>query len=150
MNNIFRWRVRVLIGVAMHTLLACRAGAISGVARTDQQSQDFFRLVSNKSISANPGARTEPMNDTQSQLITPEIDNWISNLLLEWNSPGGLSVAVVKLGDDDEWTVETKGYGLAREDGTKVDETTLFGIASNTKVCHSLHILRFCCIDGCF
>ena len=150
MNDTFRWRVQVLIGLAVHTLLACRAGAIGGVAGMDQPSQDFFRLASSKSTTANPGMRTDPRNDTQGQLITPEIDNWISSLLKEWNSPGGLSVAVVKEDDDDEWIVKTKGYGLAREDGTKVDEKTLFGIASNTKVHRPLHILPFCCIDGFF
>jgi hypothetical protein len=45
MSDSFRWRV--LVGLAVHTLLAYRAGA----AGADQQSQAFFRLTSNKSTS---------------------------------------------------------------------------------------------------
>jgi CubicO group peptidase (beta-lactamase class C family) len=134
MNDTFRWRIQVLVGLVVPALLARPDVAVRGVAAADQQSQGFFRLASSKSASTNPDVRTETTNVIQNQLITPEINNWISGLLKEWNSPGGLSVAVVKQNDDDEWKVETKGYGLAREDGTKVDEKTLFGIASNTKV----------------
>jgi CubicO group peptidase (beta-lactamase class C family) len=117
----------VFAGLALHTLLVYGARLVA----TDQP-QAFLGLAA--STSANAGLSAELRNVTQQELITPKLDTWISGLLKEWNSPGGLSVAVVKQHDDDEWVLETRGYGLAREDGTKVDENTLFGIGSNSKV----------------
>jgi hypothetical protein len=83
---------------------------------------------------------TTTPSQSSSQVLTPEIDSFIADILQQWNSPGGLSVAVVRQNEDGNgtangWQIETKGYGIAREDGTKVDERTLFAVGSNSKVC---------------
>ncbi|KAL0579080.1 hypothetical protein V5O48_002922 [Marasmius crinis-equi] len=69
------------------------------------------------------------------QILTPEIDGFIERILSSWNSPGGVSVAVVHLEDPDgKWRVETKGYGIAKlEGGKRMTEDSLFCIASNSK-----------------
>jgi hypothetical protein len=133
----------VVAGLALHTLLVYGARLVA----TDQP-QTFLGPAASTSANAGLNAQLRLRNATQQELITPELDTWISGLLKEWNSPGGLSVAVVKQHDDDEWVVETRGYGLAREDGTKVDENTLFGIGSNSKVrCHLRFLSVFHCTD---
>jgi CubicO group peptidase (beta-lactamase class C family) len=114
-------------GFALRCLLFFSFGVAGGVATADWQSQAFFE-----------GDSLARLDTTKYQLITREIDSWISNLLKEWNTPAGLSVAVVKQNDDEEWIIETKGYGRAKEDGTTVDENTMFCIASNSKVCSVL------------
>ena len=48
--------------------------------------------------------------------------------------PGGVAVAVVRLEANGAWNIETKGYGIAKIDGSEVSENTLFAIASNSKV----------------
>ncbi|KAI3615342.1 beta-lactamase [Moniliophthora roreri] len=69
-------------------------------------------------------------------ILTPEIDQFIEGILSSWNSPGGVSVAVVKQHDKDgTWHVETKGYGVAQvKGGKKMDEDSLVCIASNSKI----------------
>jgi CubicO group peptidase (beta-lactamase class C family) len=71
---------------------------------------------------------------SQGEILTDEIDTFINQLLTDWTSPGGAAVAVVKLNAQGQWNVETKGYGIATVDGTKVTENTRFGIGSNSKV----------------
>ncbi len=63
----------------------------------------------------------------ESQLA--EIDQYANKVMDDWNQPG-MAIAVVK----DGKTVFAKGYGV-RQIGTndKVDENTLFAIASNSK-----------------
>ena len=58
-----------------------------------------------------------------------DLDAWVTHAMNEFHTPGA-AVAIVK----DGKVVAMKGYGL-RKLGTndKVDENTLFGIASNTK-----------------
>jgi CubicO group peptidase (beta-lactamase class C family) len=58
-----------------------------------------------------------------------EIDDYANTVMATWKGPG-MAIAVVK----DDKTVMAKGYGV-RELGKpeKVDENTLFAIASNTK-----------------
>src|SRR5215210_1581739 len=58
-----------------------------------------------------------------------EIDDYANTVMTTWKGPG-MAIAVVK----DDKTVMAKGYGV-RELGKpdKVDENTLFAIASNTK-----------------
>jgi CubicO group peptidase (beta-lactamase class C family) len=132
--------LHVFAGLALHILLVYGARLVA----TDQP-QAFLGPAA--STSANAGVNAEMRNVTQQELITPGLDTWISGLLKEWNSPGGLSMAVVKQHDDDEW-VETRGYGLAREDGTKADENILFGIGSNSKVrCRLQFLTVFYCTD---
>ncbi|KAJ7635884.1 beta-lactamase/transpeptidase-like protein, partial [Mycena rosella] len=54
------------------------------------------------------------------QILTPDIDEFINNVLSEWNTPGGAGVAVVRMDGQGGWLIETKGYGIATADGTKV------------------------------
>ncbi|MEQ8240044.1 MAG: serine hydrolase [Cyclobacteriaceae bacterium] len=68
-----------------------------------------------------------------------KIDAYLSKSLTDWDIPG-MSVAIVK----DGKVVLSKGYGLKDINGSaKVDENTLFAIASNTKafISSSLAIL---------
>lgn len=67
-------------------------------------------------------------------VLTPEVGAFIEKILADWNSPGGVGVAVVQKNTDGSWNVETKGYGVAKADGSNVDENTLFSIGSNSKV----------------
>jgi CubicO group peptidase (beta-lactamase class C family) len=70
----------------------------------------------------------------QGNILTDEVDAFINQLLTDWTSPGGVAVAVVKLNGQGQWNVETKGYGIATANGTKVTPTTRFAIGSNSKV----------------
>jgi CubicO group peptidase (beta-lactamase class C family) len=67
-------------------------------------------------------------------VLTADVDTFINAVLSSWNSAGGFSVAVVQKAPDGSWSVETKGYGVATSNGTKVDSDTLFSIGSNSKV----------------
>ncbi|KAJ8082746.1 hypothetical protein PM082_008602 [Marasmius tenuissimus] len=77
----------------------------------------------------------QPVSPRYSQILTPEIDDFIEGILSSWNSPGGVSVAVVKLEEPEgPWRIETKGYGIANLDGGKrMTEDSLVCIASNSK-----------------
>lgn len=68
------------------------------------------------------------------KILSPRVDKFIAGVLVDWNSPAGLGVAVVQQNDDGSWIVETKGYGVATGDGKKVDANTMFAIGSNSKV----------------
>lgn len=69
-------------------------------------------------------------NLTYSQAISPDsIDHLVERTLKTFDVPG-IAVAIVK----DDKIVFEKGYGVrSLASGKKVDENTLFGIASNTK-----------------
>ncbi|RDB30019.1 hypothetical protein Hypma_013824 [Hypsizygus marmoreus] len=71
---------------------------------------------------------------THANVLTNETDAFINRVLADWNSPGGIAVAVVRKDDQGAWNVETKGYGAATANGDKVTENTLFGIGSNSKL----------------
>ncbi|GLB40046.1 putative beta-lactamase [Lyophyllum shimeji] len=45
----------------------------------------------------------------------------------------GLGIAVVRGDGQGNWSVETKGYGIATANGSRVTENTLFPIGSNSK-----------------
>jgi CubicO group peptidase (beta-lactamase class C family) len=61
--------------------------------------------------------------------IAKDLDNYILEGMQKWNIPG-VSVAIVK----DGKIVHTKGYGILEQGKKKkVDENTLFMMASNTK-----------------
>ena len=63
------------------------------------------------------------------QTTATDLDAWVLRAMQTFEVPG-LALAVVK----DGRVVVAKGYGVRRlGDSTKVDEKTLFGIASNTK-----------------
>jgi CubicO group peptidase (beta-lactamase class C family) len=71
---------------------------------------------------------------SQRKILGDEIDPFINQLLTDWTSPGGATFAVVKLNEQGQWNIETKGYGIATASGVKVTESTRFAIASNSKV----------------
>lgn len=65
----------------------------------------------------------------KSQPGVEEIEEYIEKARLDWNVPG-MSVAIVK----DGKVFSSRGYGYLKEgENTKVDENSLFAIASNTK-----------------
>ncbi|KAJ7730392.1 beta-lactamase/transpeptidase-like protein [Mycena maculata] len=76
-------------------------------------------------------ATAQAINGT---VLNSDIDSFIANVLADWNSPAGLAVAVVRQDGQGGWTVETKGYGNAKADGTKVTPDTLFSIGSESKL----------------
>ncbi|KAJ3818843.1 beta-lactamase/transpeptidase-like protein [Lentinula raphanica] len=67
-------------------------------------------------------------------VLTPQIDEFVEQVLSDWNSAGGVGISVVQRNEDGSWNVEKKGYGIARADGSKVTEDTLFSIGSNSKL----------------
>ncbi|KAF7334316.1 Beta-lactamase class penicillin binding protein [Mycena sanguinolenta] len=69
-----------------------------------------------------------------STILSSEIDVFVNDLLAEWNSPGGVAVAVVRMDGQGSWLVETKGYGTATTNGSKVTPDTIFSVGSNSKL----------------
>ncbi|KAJ7912362.1 beta-lactamase/transpeptidase-like protein [Mycena leptocephala] len=69
-----------------------------------------------------------------STILSPTIDTFINNLLAEWKTPGGVGVSVVRMNAEGGWLVETKGYGVAKADGTSVTPDTIFSLGSNSKL----------------
>jgi CubicO group peptidase (beta-lactamase class C family) len=60
----------------------------------------------------------------------PNLDAWVTRAMQTFEVPG-LSLAIVK----DDGVVMAKGYGVRKMgEPARVDEKTLFGVASNTKV----------------
>jgi CubicO group peptidase (beta-lactamase class C family) len=72
---------------------------------------------------------TSILAQAQNKFITDSLDSYINREMKRWNVPG-MAVAIVK----DGKVVYIKGFGV-REVGKpdKIDENTLFQIASNTK-----------------
>ncbi|KAJ7472964.1 hypothetical protein B0H11DRAFT_1668689, partial [Mycena galericulata] len=63
-------------------------------------------------------------------ILTPEVDAFIDDIkLAEWNSPGGIEVAVVCECGQGGWKIENKGCGAAK--ATKFTLDTVFSIGSN-------------------
>ncbi|KAK1232774.1 hypothetical protein PQX77_004099 [Marasmius sp. AFHP31] len=95
---------------------------------TDGSSREAAEVFFDKEV-------MQPVSPQLSQILTPEIDDFIEGVLSSWNSPGGVSVAVAKLDEPEgPWRVETKGYGIANLHGGKpMTEDTLVCIASNSK-----------------
>lgn len=69
-----------------------------------------------------------------SSILTAQTDVFINQVLADWNVSGGAAVAVVRKSPQGHWNIETKGYGVATLNGSKVTENTRFGIGSNSKV----------------
>ncbi|KAF7338793.1 Beta-lactamase class penicillin binding protein [Mycena sanguinolenta] len=63
-------------------------------------------------------------------ILNPEVDAAVNAILADWNTPGGVAIAVVRRDDSGGWQIETKGYGTAKADGTKIGPDTLFDILS--------------------
>ena len=77
-----------------------------------------------------PGLVALPTTSTAQAPPPPGFDDFVERVMERFEVPG-LSVAIVKDGD----VVLTRGYGVRRLGSSeRVDENTLFGIASNTKV----------------
>ncbi|KAF7348644.1 Beta-lactamase domain-containing protein [Mycena venus] len=74
-----------------------------------------------------------PLSDG-TQILTPEIDAAINSILADWNTPAGAAVAVVRMDGNGAWQIETKGYGTAKADGTKVSPDTVFSLGSDSKL----------------
>ncbi|HET8837401.1 MAG TPA: serine hydrolase [Flavobacteriaceae bacterium] len=74
----------------------------------------------------------------QNPLTNKQIDSLVSKTMETFNVPG-VAVAVIKDGE----MVHLEGYGVrSAEKGGKVDENTLFGVASNTKAFTSAAIAK--------
>lgn len=70
-----------------------------------------------------------PARPVRAQVDLDALDAYIANARADWRLPG-LAIAIVK----DGQVVMEKGYGVRDiEKGGRVDENTLFAIASNTK-----------------
>ncbi|KAJ6569227.1 hypothetical protein B0H19DRAFT_938196 [Mycena capillaripes] len=102
-------------------------------------------LASVSLVAANYKAVQKPLFEFNTQvlrktnILNSDVDAAIDSILKDFNSPGEDGVAVVrKDGDDSDWEVETKGYGIAKADGTKATNETLFAIGSNSKARHSV------------
>ena len=94
----------------------------------------LLQFVTLCSCFVSPFANVLAQQPPSPPILNAEIDAFINDLLTDWNSLGGVSVAVVRKTGNDTWNVETKGYGVAKADGTNVTAQTLFAIGSNSKV----------------
>ncbi len=70
------------------------------------------------------------VNSAKAQVITPaQIDTLVEKVLKTFDVPG-IEVAVIK----DDKIIHAKGYGVrSLKTGKKVDENTIYGVASNSK-----------------
>ncbi|KAJ7182523.1 beta-lactamase/transpeptidase-like protein [Mycena crocata] len=97
---------------------------------------------SSESLSESAQNRAEPSTLTAptGTILSSDIDTFITNTLSEWNSPAGVTVAVVRQDGKGGWVVETKGYGNAKADGTKVTTDSLFAIGSESQLFDTLAV----------
>src|SRR5699024_5648978 len=77
------------------------------------------------------------VSSATAQLSHQQIDSLVHETMDTFNVPG-MAVAVIKDGE----VVHSKGYGIRKVDGKKVDTNTLFGVASNTKAFTSAAIAK--------
>ncbi|THU84499.1 beta-lactamase/transpeptidase-like protein [Dendrothele bispora CBS 962.96] len=96
-------------------------------------AQDAQKLFDLQHVQSQPGSTWGKDN-----ILTPKIDAFIEGILRSWNSAAGISVAIVRQREDGKWKTETKGYGFARVDGTRMSEDSLVCIASNSKLFDAL------------
>jgi CubicO group peptidase (beta-lactamase class C family) len=94
----------------------------------------FWSLFALCSLTLLYASSVSSAQGTQNALLNEETDAFINQVLKDFNSPGGAAVALVRRDDQGTWVVETKGYGIATANGSKVTENTLFAIGSNSKV----------------
>ncbi|KAF5375446.1 hypothetical protein D9615_007951 [Tricholomella constricta] len=72
---------------------------------------------------------------TTEELLDDKTEAFVNQILVDWKSPGGLSIAFVKQNEQGDWVnIEAKGYGRATASGKNVTEKTLFNVASNSKL----------------
>ena len=83
-------------------------------------------------------------------VLNNNISAFIYELLAEYESPGGVGIAVVSQDPSGTWNVETKGYGVATlADGCNVTENTLFASGSNSKVILGFALVNFLMLPCC-
>ena len=65
------------------------------------------------------------------EILDASFDDWLKNLTSLWGMKG-LSIAVVRQQPNDEWSVETKGYGIKNAAGDNVtdDVSTSFSFGA--------------------
>jgi hypothetical protein len=83
---------------------------------------------------------------TCSILDQEEFTTFVDDLLTEWNTPGGVSVAFVQKdasSSSSRWTVETAGFGNASRYGDRMTATSQLCIASNSKVNYLAQFARY-------
>ncbi|KAJ7448276.1 beta-lactamase/transpeptidase-like protein [Mycena galericulata] len=61
-------------------------------------------------------------------ILNAEVDAAIASILEDFKTPGGVGVAFVRKQEDGSWDVETKGYGIAKADGTKLFDILATGL----------------------
>lgn len=72
-------------------------------------------------------------------ILDDEFGEWMNEIGYKWGM-NGVAVGVTRRTKDadgqwtDQWVTESKGYGVADRWGHPVDENTLFGIGSNSKL----------------
>ncbi|KAJ7154577.1 beta-lactamase/transpeptidase-like protein [Mycena filopes] len=91
----------------------------------------FVLLITTVCTSSSYGSTVPPFG---TPMLTPEVDAAINSILTSWNTPGGVAVAVVRTDGKGAWQTETKGYGVAKADGTKIGPDTIFSLGSNSKL----------------
>ncbi|KAF5373044.1 hypothetical protein D9758_001607 [Tetrapyrgos nigripes] len=57
--------------------------------------------------------------DAVRNVLDLDFDQFVQQILDDWNVSAGLGVAIVQKKADDTWSIETKGYGIAEGDGSK-------------------------------
>ncbi|KAJ7018061.1 hypothetical protein C8F04DRAFT_1153218, partial [Mycena alexandri] len=68
------------------------------------------------------------------KLLNAKVDAAINSNLKDFKSPRGIGVAVVQKSPESGWIVETKGYGVAKVDGTNLFDILATGLLiSNEK-----------------
>lgn len=99
-------------------------------------------------VAASPVPNQAPFSRDQSPNFQPilddEFEGWLNDVGYNWGM-NGVAIAVVRRTKDsagqwDGWVTESKGYGIADRWGHVVNEDTLFGIGSNTKLFTALAI----------
>jgi CubicO group peptidase (beta-lactamase class C family) len=84
-------------------------------------------------LTSHNGLPQQPLRiELADAILSPKMDAAINRILKDFNSPGGVGVAVVRK-QGASWATETKGYGFAKADGTETTADTLFCIGSNSK-----------------
>ncbi|KAF7338798.1 Beta-lactamase domain-containing protein [Mycena sanguinolenta] len=95
-------------------------------------SMHFIPLSFTIALLAVYASYTSSADANGTTILTPDIDAAINTILADWNTPGGVAVAVVRM-NKDGWKIENKGYGAAKVDSTKIGSDTVFNLGSNSK-----------------
>ncbi|KAF7338795.1 Beta-lactamase/transpeptidase-like protein [Mycena sanguinolenta] len=93
----------------------------------------FISLTLNLALLTLYASSTTRADSNGTAILNPEVDAAVNAILADWNTPGGVAIAVVRMDDSGGWQIETKGYGTAKADGTKIGPDTVFNLGSNSK-----------------